>query len=220
MAYYLYIIGGYNEKADAKSLTSEGLTAIVEHNTTAGTTGKNISGMVIDTPGNPYDGSSPGVLAANVGIALPQNPFHRVNTGAGAYAGGYNYHGLIIGDTEVSSPSTWDSELDNGGKEVDWKGLFGTATYHTPSLDSDTYTLIVPTDNVVYQSGVQRVGCVLVWHIPYNELGVYAQNANLASAGDPVIAADTDAKAAGKIWAMGYGLISEFGTSLPFIQIA
>ena len=88
----------------------------------------------------------------------------------------------------------------------------------------EVYTLIVPTDNVIYQSATQRLGNVLVWHIPASELGIYSQNANLPFRPTELpIAADTDDKAASKIWGMGFGLIfgaESPGDNIPFIDPA
>jgi hypothetical protein len=220
MAYYLYTLTAYNNTSVASNLITQGVTAIVEENFATNTATSNTSGITINSSGNPEDGEQPGYLVSGVGIALPQNPFYRVNQGAGAYAGSKGYFGLLIGDTEVSSVDTWSAIVGADDLEEDWDGVGKELTWHTPSLNDSVYTLIVPTDNVIYQTSPQRSGNVLVWHIPDGELGVYAQNANLPSNATSITAVDTDVKAGGKIWAMGFGLINTMGTNLPHLNIA
>jgi len=219
MAYYLYTLTAYQNSAVGMGFGTEGVTAIVEENFATNTATQGGGGITINSPGNPEDGQPPGYIVDSVGIALPQNPFYRVNQGAGAYAGSKNFFGLLIGDTTVTSVGDWSGTLGASDIEEDWDGTGKSLTWHTPSLSPDTYTLIVPTDSVVYQTSPQRSGNVLVWHIPSTQLGVYGQNANLPSNALSVSAVDNDAKAGGKIWAMGFGLISEGGSQLPHMNI-
>ena len=218
MPYYLYTLTTYNNSLVGFSLPSQGVTAIVEHDFTTNTAAENRSGMTINSPSTPEDGEAPGFLANEASIATDSNPFYRVNQGVGSYGGTKNFFGLLIGDTEVSSVASWLGVIETE-EEEDWEGQVASLTWHTPSLTTDTYTLIVPTDNVIYQTEPQRSGNALVWHIPVDQLGIYAQNANLPSGAESVIGDDSDAIAGGKIWGMGFGLISEEGTPLPFLNI-
>ena len=182
--------------------------------------------MLIETPGEPNDGQSPGVVGANSNPAATDRAiFTRVSDGgSNVYGGGveYPYFSLLIGDKDTTSVDTWDTVIQANNFEFDWVGNAASLTWHTPYIGIEVYTLIVPTDNVVYQSATQRIGNVLVWHIPAGQLGVYGQNANLPfRVGSIPIAADTDIKAADKIWGAGFGLIygdSAPGDNIPFIN--
>ena len=183
--------------------------------------------MLIEAPGTPYDGAPTGV------VGQAQNPsvtdraiFTRVsNGGANAYNNtGFPYFSVLIGDRATSPVGSWDALIGANNDEADWVGNTPSLTWHTPYIGIEVYTLIVPTDNVIYQSATQRIGNVLVWHIPFSLLGVYGQNANLPfRSADLPEAIDTDAKAGGKIWGMGFGLIygtTNPGDTLPYINLS
>lgn len=183
--------------------------------------------MIIEAPGTTYDSSPTGVAGnAQNPAATDRAIFTRVsNGGVNAYNNpGHPYFSILIGDRATSPVGSWDGLIGANNDEADWVGNTPSLTWHTPYIGTGVYTLIVPTDNVIYQSATQRIGNVLVWHIPFESLGVYGQNANLPfRVNELPIAADTDDKAASKIWGMGFGLIygdANPGDALPFINPA
>ena len=181
--------------------------------------------MLIEAPGTPYDGAPTGVAGNTQDpAATDRSIFTRVsNGGANAYNNpGFPYFSIFIGNRSTTPVGSWDGLIGANNDEADWEGNTPALTWHTPFIGIEVYTLIVPTDNVIYQSASQRIGNVLVWHIPGGFLGVYGQNANLPFRSTELpIAADNDAKAASRIWGMGFGLIygdSNPGDTLPFIN--
>ena len=228
MVNYLYTITAHSEYGAWQS-SVEGVSIV---NTYDAQTNLMVQSplMVIDTPGQGNDGLNVGALGHT------QNPsgtdraiFTRVSDGGTNPYNGENppYFSILIGDTEnnTSNPvSGWDGLIGANDEERDWVGNSPDLTWHTPYMGLEVYTLIVPTDNVIYQSATQRLGNVLVWHIPASLLGIYSQNANLPFRPTELpLAADSDIKAASKIWGMGFGLIfgaESPGDNIPFIDPA
>ena len=97
--------------------------------------------------------------------------------------------------------------LIGSSEEFDWNGTPKPLTFHHPSMAEEVYTVIVPSDEVVYQTGSPRVGNVLVWHVPVGALGLYGQNINLPFTAAPIIPTDADDRAAEKMLNVGYGVI-------------
>ena len=217
MAYYLYTLTAYNNSQVGQSLSSNGRTAVVEHNFTS-TQCANTTQLNINAASSPHDGQPAGYLASTSIISSPNNPFNRVNSNTTKNFS-EQYFGLVLIDAETLTVGDVAGTIGAAG-EVDWAGSVKSLTWHTPSLaPGDFYTLIVPTDRGVYQTLDPRTGNVLVWHIPTSELGVYGQNANLPTNGAPVLASDSDEQAGGKIWAMGFGLINQQGNALPYVNV-
>ena len=227
MANYLYTITAHTEYGAFQS-SQEGVSIV---NTYDSATQQMIQSplMIIDTPGQGNNGAPVGVSghAQNPSVT-DRSIFTRVsNGGANPYNSGENpqYFSILIGDTENSNSNPvegWDGVIGSNDEERDWVGNAPDLTWHTPYMGLEVYTLIVPTDNVIYQSATQRLGNVLVWHIPAGSLGVYGQNANLPfRIPELPLAADSDIKAASKIWGMGFGLIFGLenpGDNIPYIN--
>ena len=220
MANYLYTITSHaNDMTVFTPFADSGVGAVTSYdaNTTQMISSQT---MVIEAPGTPQDTQLTGTGGNTQNPALTDRSiFTRVsNGGTNAYSAPESYFSLLIGDRDLSSVGTWAGFIGNGTGEDTWIGASKPLTWHTPFLGIEVYTLIVPTDNVIYESTTGRLGGVLVWHIPYGFLGVYGQNANLPfRIAELPTAADTDIKAAAKIWFMGFGLIAEAGTSLPYL---
>lgn len=223
MANYLYTITAHSNYGSWAS-SAEGVSIVntYDDGTTAMVQSPN---MLIDTPGATYDGAAPGVAGNGQDPSgTDRSIFTRVsNGGANLYNNsGYPYFSILIGDRATTPVSTWDDLIGANNDEADWIGNTPALTWHTPYIGIEVYTLIVPTDNVVYQSAPARIGNVLVWHIPAGFLGVYGQNANLPFRSTELpIAIDTDIKAASKIWGMGFGLIygdAAPGDKIPYIN--
>ena len=223
MANYLYTITAHATSPAPLTLSTNGLMASTYYDDTTSTTKQGNEGIA-------PSGDKTGLLGNNQDASLSNlSIFNRCSDGGNnpyqptSATPSLPYFSLLIGDRDFSPTSIEDFNGllgDGGDAETDWNNTAATPlTWHTPSLAASTYTLIVPTDNVVYQSSATRRGGVLVWHIPTNSLGAYAQNANLPfdSSVTPV-STDTDSEAAVKIWSMGFGLISTQGTVLPEIQ--
>ena len=223
MANYLYTITAHATSPASLTLSTNGLMASTYYDNATSTTKQGNEGIAPggDKTGLLGNGQDPSQSTLSI--------FNRCsNVGNNSYqpavaTPSLPYFSLLIGDRDFSPTSIEDfNELlgDGGDAETDWNDNAATPlTWHTPSLTASTYTLIVPTDNVVYQSSATRRGGVLVWHIPSNSLGAYAQNANLPfESSETPLSTDTDSEAAVKIWSMGFGLISTQGTVLPEIQ--
>lgn len=213
---FLYTITAHDEPVVDKHILTNGITGACSHNFPSTFGQANAGTLLIDAAGQPENGSPVGIAMTNKAITDTRNLFNRVHQGNGTYAGTKQNFSMIVCNTEQTTVAAAITALGAGTSEEDWDGAGKSLTFHTPSLDPGTYTLVVPTDAVVYQTSVQRAGNVLVWHIPAGQLGVYTQNANLASAAITVTAADPDAKAAAQLWAAGYILIDEQGTQLPY----
>jgi len=213
---FLYTITAHDEPVVDKHILTNGITGACTHDFASTFGQANAGTLLIDAPGQPDDGAPVGIAMTNKTISDTRNLFNRVHQGNGTYAGTKQKFSMILCNTEQTTVAAAIAALGAGTNEEDWDGVGKALTFHTPSLDVDTYTLVVPTDAVVYQTSVQRAGNVLVWHIPLGQLGVYAQNANLASAAVTITAADPDAKAGAQLWAAGYILIDEQGTQLPY----
>ena len=167
-----------------------------------------------------YEQSSVGTITSNtVNIGVGANTsgvnggiFNRCETGTGGIGVGDGYFGLILVDLTNTDIANAEAIIGTS-TETDWLGTPKSLTFHHPSQTEDVYTVIVPSDQVVYQPGVgARVGNVLVWHVPAGELGLYGQNINLPFQTSPVTSVDTDTKAAERMLDVGYGIIAS-GTS-------
>jgi len=223
MANYLYTITAHSNYGSWAS-SAEGVSIVntYDDQTNAMVQSPN---MLIQAPGTSWDGASPGAAGQSQDpSATDRSIFTRVSAGgANAYNNpGFPYFSLLIGDRATTPVASWDGLIGANNDEADWGGNTPALTWHTPYIGVEVYTLIVPTDNVVYQSATQRIGNVLVWHIPGGFLGVYGQNANLPFRDTELpIAADNDDKAASKIWGMGFGLIygdAAPGDNIPYID--
>jgi hypothetical protein len=223
MANYLYTTTAHGNSPSAFTLASDGLMTSTYYDGSLQSTNAGneiIAGTANKTGhlGNGNDPASSTLSIFNRCSDTGNNPFAPLGA-----TPSLPYFSLLIGDRDfsVEGISGFNTLLgDGGGAETDWNDTSPTPlTWHTPSLAASTYTLIVPTDNVVYQSSATRRGGVLVWHIPNGSLGVYAQNANLPFfPPETPVSTDTDSEAAVKIWGMGFGLINTQGTNLPDIQ--
>ena len=222
MANYLYTIAAHANPATGADLNVEGYTAVTSYDH-ANTQMVASSLLVIEAPGTPHDAAPTGYLGEFQNpAATDRSIFTRVSNGGG---NAYNnpekpYFSILLGNKDATEVGSWDGGLVMGNEESNWLGSTPALTWHTPFLGPEVYTLIVPTDNVIYESTTGRLGCALVWHIPFESLGVYGQNANLPFRSSELpTSADDDAKAASRIWAMGFGLIDNAGARLPFIAI-
>ena len=222
MANYLYTITSHNnDMTIGTPFGDSGVGAITSYDANS-TQMVPSQTLLIEAPGTAYDGTAPGSAGnAQNPAATDRAIFTRVsNGGANNYGGTGPFFSVLIGDRDLSSVDTWQGLIGATG-EIPWVGAGDPApslTWHTPFLGTDVFTLIVPTDNVVYESGTGRLGNVLVWHIPIENLGVYGQNANLPFRSTELpTAADDDTKAAAKILGMGFGLIDDRGRRLPYL---
>ena len=146
-------------------------------------------------------GTDPNGLAVNSGI------FNRCQTGTGAIGIADGYFGLVLVDLGNTDIGNAEAQIGTN-QEFDWNGTPKALTFHHPSQTEDVYTVIVPSDQVVYQPGVSaRVGNVLVWHVPAGQLGLYGQNINLPFMTTPVVSTDGDGQASEKMLEIGYGII-------------
>lgn len=166
-------------------------------------------------PSQQYEQSSVGTIT-NSGAPIGTDPngqnvssgiFNRCDSGTGGIAIADGYFGLVLvdlGNTDIANAET----LIGTNQEFDWNGTPRALTFHHPSQTEDVYTVIVPSDQVVYQPGVSaRVGNVLVWHVPAGQLGLYGQNINLPFMTTPVVSTDGDGQASEKMLEIGYGII-------------
>ena len=164
---------------------------------------------------NQYQQSSAGTItnSANLignvsnGQNVSSGIFNRCNSGTGAIGIGDGYFGLVLVDLSVTDIENAEGQIGSS-EEFDWNGTPKSLTFHHPSMAEEVYTVIVPSDEVVYQPGQSaRVGNVLVWHVPVGALGLYGQNINLPFTQTPVTAADGDGQASEKMLDVGYGII-------------
>ena len=217
MSNILYTSTSYGNSAVGASLGSQGFGITAE----------------FDGAQNQVFGSTPGTITsaaipigANINAQTISNPntFSRVyNGGANTFLNGAGdpdgYFGMLMIDQNVISINNAIGALGvYNNAENDWLGNGAALTWHTPNLTNDVYTVIVPTDNVVYQNLSTRIGGVVVWHVPVGSLGLYGQNINLPfSTG--VNSGMNDTVASERILGGGFGVIlrSE-GTSTLFNQ--
>lgn len=217
---YLYTIAAHTQPATGTDLNVEGYTAVTSYDHANSIMVAN-STLTIQAPGTTHDSANPGVLGANQDPSqTDRSVFWRVSdNGNNAYGNTEKlFFSVLLGNKDASDVGSWDGGLEMGQEESNWLGSTPSLTWHTPYLGTEVYTLIVPTDALVYESGTGRLGCALVWHIPVSSLGVYGQNANLPFRTTELpVASDADDEAASKIWAMGFGLIYNAGTNLAYI---
>ncbi len=199
MSNLLYTITAYTNDITSFSPRSEGIGCTTQY----------------DISSNQYVQSSAGTLTnsgaqignASNGLAVNSGIFNRCEVGTGAIGVADGYFGLILvdlGNTDIANAVAQAGAND----EVDWNGTPKSLTFHHPSMAENVYTVIVPTDEVVYQPGQSaRVGNVLVWHVPAGQLGLYGQNINLPSTVTPVVSTDGDGQASEKMLNVGYGII-------------
>ena len=162
-----------------------------------------------------YEQSQVGTITSNVaqigsganGSGVNSGIFNRCETGTGGIGVGDGYFGLILVNLAFTDIANAEAQIGTSD-ETDWVGTPKSLTFHHPSQTEDVYTVIVPSDEVVYQTTSARVGNVLVWHVPAGELGLYGQNINLPFQTSPVTSVDTDTKAAERMLDVGYGIIA------------
>ena len=199
MSNLLYTITAYTNDITSFSPRSEGIGCTTQYDISANTYAQSTGGTITNSGqqiGNASNGN-----AVNSGI------FNRCETGTGAIGIADGYFGLILvdlGNTDIENAET----QAGAAEEFDWNGTPKSLTFHHPSMTEDVYTVIVPTDEVIYQPGQSaRVGNVLVWHVPVGQLGVYGQNINLPYTATPVVSTDGDGQASEKMLEIGYGII-------------
>ncbi|MDB9847722.1 hypothetical protein OAC50_00895 [bacterium] len=204
MSNLLYTITAYSTDISGFSPSVEGVGCTTQYSIGPNQYQQSLAGT-ITTTSNPIGNASNN---QNVSSGI----FNRCNSGTGTIGIGEGYFGLVLVDLGFTDIANAES-LIGSSEEFDWNGTPKDLTFHHPSMTADVYTVIVPSDQVVYQPGVSaRVGNVLVWHVPVGELGLYGQNINLPFTTAPVIAADADDRAAEKMLNIGYGIILN-GTS-------
>jgi|TARA_R110000744_G_scaffold374561_1_gene487435 hypothetical protein len=217
MSNLLYTITAYDQTLVSSSPNVEGVGITTQYNPQSNAYEETAIGQVISTSRNIGRDANGNALGGG-GI------FDRVdNSGANPYFGTEtdSYFGLILVNTATNDLGTIEGLISPTGGPIEhpWDGgPTPTLTYHHPSQTSNVHTLIVPTDNVVYQAGAARLGNVLVWHIPFGQLGIYGQNANLGFLASPVTAAMSDTAASAMILGAGYGLISYGADSSSFFN--
>ena len=163
-----------------------------------------------------YQSSNAGTIAnsgadignASSGQSVSSGIFSRCDSGTGPIQVGEGYFGLVLVDLSITDITNAETQIGSSS-EFDWNGVPKPLTFHHPSMAEEVYTVIVPSDEVVYQPGQSaRVGNVLVWHVPFGALGLYGQNINLPFTSTPVTAADGDGQASEKMLEVGYGIIA------------
>ena len=167
-------------------------------------------------PSQQYQQSSIGTITnsgaqignASNGLGVNSGIFNRCEIGTGAIGVADGYFGLVLVDLGNTDIANAETQIGTN-QEFDWNGTPASLTFHHPTMAEEVYTVIVPTDEVVYQPGQSaRVGNVLVWHVPFGALGVYGQNINLPYTANPVVSTDGDGQASEKMLEMGYGIIA------------
>ena len=213
MANLLYTSTSYENTAIAKTVSNEGYAVTAEYDAGQNTVFGPQGGIVTS------NSSTIGINIDNTTLAASN--FSRVyDGGANPYstpiAEPEGFFGMLIADADIATLGDISGELSIfNGTENDWLGNGAALTWHTPNQTDDAYTVIVPTDKVVYQTLSARIGGVLVWHVPQNQLGVYGQNMNLPfSTG--VTAAMTDTVASELILEAGFGIILKSAGTTQF----
>ena len=199
MSNLLYTITAYPNSISGASPSVEGIGCTTQFNVAS----------------QQYEQSSVGTITSNTvligscanGSGVNSGIFNRCETGTGGIGVGDGYFGLILVNLAFTDIANAEAQIGTS-QEFDWVGTPKSLTFHHPSQTEDVYTVIVPSDEVVYQTTSARVGNVLVWHVPAGELGLYGQNINLPFQTSPVTSVDTDTKAAERMLDVGYGIIA------------
>ena len=200
MSNLLYTITAYPNDMSTFSPNSDGIGCTTQFNVASQLYEQSQAGTI--TSNTVQIGSGANGSGVNSGI------FNRCETGTGGIGVGDGYFGLILVNLAFTDIANAEAQIGTS-TETDWVGTPKSLTFHHPSQTEDVYTVIVPSDEVVYQPGVSaRVGNVLVWHVPAGQLGLYGQNINLPFQTSPVTSVDTDTKAAERMLDVGYGIIA------------
>ena len=199
MSNLLYTITAYTNDISGTSPSVEGIGCTTQFNVPSQQYQQSAVGQ-IQNSGAPIGNASNG---GNVNSGI----FNRCQTGTGAIGVADGYFGLVLVDLQNIDIANAEASIGTN-QEFDWNGTPASLTFHHPSMAEEVYTVIVPSDQVVYQPGVSaRVGNVLVWHVPFGALGVYGQNINLPYTATPVVSTDGDGQASEKMLEVGYGII-------------
>ena len=199
MSNLLYTITAYPNDISGTSPSVEGIGCTTQFNVGSQQYEQSSVGTITNS-GTPI-GADANTQPINSGM------FNRCETGTGAIGITDGYFGLVLVDLGNTDIANAEAQIGNN-QEFDWNGTPKALTFHHPSQTEDVYTVIVPSDQVVYQPGVSaRVGNVLVWHVPAGQLGLYGQNINLPFIGTSVVSTDSDLIASEKMLEIGYGII-------------
>ena len=200
MSNLLYTITAYPNDISGASPSVEGIGCTTQFNVASQLYEQSSVGQI--TSNTQPIGVGANASGVNSGI------FNRCETGTGGIGVGDGFFGLILVNLAFTDIANAEAQIGTS-QEFDWGGAPASLTFHHPSQTEDVYTVIVPSDEVVYQPGVSaRVGNVLVWHVPAGQLGLYGQNINLPFQSSPVTSVDTDTKAAERMLEVGYGIIA------------
>ena len=200
MSNLLYTITAYPNSISGASPSVEGIGCTTQFNVASQLYEQSSIGQITSN-------STPIGVDAN-GNGVNNGIFNRCETGTGGIGIGDGYFGWILVNLAFTDIANAEAQI-GVNQEFDWLGAPKSLTFHHPSQTEDVYTVIVPSDQVVYQPGVSaRVGNVLVWHVPAGQLGLYGQNINLPFQSSPVTSVDTDTKAAERMLEVGYGIIA------------
>jgi hypothetical protein len=199
MSNLLYTITAYTNDISAFSPNVEGIGCTTQYAIGPNQYQQSSVGTITNT-GNPIGNASNG---QNVSSGI----FNRCDSGTGAIGIGDGYFGLVLVDLSITDIESAQDQIGST-EEFDWNGTPKSLTFHHPVTAEEVYTVIVPSDEVVYQPGQgARVGNVLVWHVPVGALGLYGQNINLPFTAAPILPTDADDRAAEKMLNVGYGVI-------------